>query len=112
MSSEGSHSPTQLYIQGFIVSNALPVQPSSLLADNLQQLSAGDHVQVPKISFEPCAFLLLFLCAIDPLQPSHHFGCEIYLRAIQIVGNHLHLGFTADISYLVRSIRVVCYMVN
>ena len=98
MSSEGSHTPTQLYIQGFMESNALPVQPSSPLSGDLQQLSAGDHVQIPRISFEPCALLLLLLSAIDPLQPSNHFGRDIYLRVIQIVGNHLQSGCTACIS--------------
>ena len=78
MSSEGSRTSTQLYIQGFIESNALPVELSSPLAGNLQQLSAGDHVQVPRISFEPCALLFLLLSAIDPLQLSHYFGHDIH----------------------------------
>ena len=80
MSSEGSLTPTQLYIQGFIETNQSPVQPN---AGNLnsQQILARDHAQVPQICFRPCALFLLFF-VIDPLQPSSQFGHDIYLRAV------------------------------
>ena len=100
-----------MYIQGFKESNALPVELSSPLAGNLQQLSAGDHVQVPRISFEPCALLFLLFSAIDPLQLSHYFGHDIYLRVIQIVDNHLQSGCTACISYLVVYMCSVTWLI-
>ena len=98
MSSEGSLTPTQLYIQGFIETNQTPVQPNAHFVGNSQQLSVRDHVQVPRICFEPCAVLLLLLSAIDPLQPSNQFGHDIYLRIVEIVGDHLHSECSACIS--------------
>ena len=97
MSSEGNLTPTQLYIQGFIETNQSPVQPN---AGNLnsQQMSARDHVQVPRICFRPCALLLLLLSVIDPLQPSSQFGRDIYLRTIEVVGGHLYSECSACIS--------------
>ena len=89
MSSEGNLTPTQLYIQGFIETNQFPVQPSAHFVGTSQQLSSEDHVQVARISFEPCAVLLLLLSVVDPLQPSNQFGRNIYLRTAEIVGGHL-----------------------
>ena len=75
-----------------IETNQLPVQPTSAhILGNSQQLavSAGDHVQVPRICYKPCTFLLLLLSVIDRSQPSKQFRCDIYLRTIEIVGDHL-----------------------
>ena len=101
MSSEGSRTPVQMCLQGFIETNQLPVQPTSAhIQGNSQQLavSAGDHVQVPRIRFKPCTFLLLLRSVIDPSQPSKQFGCDIYLRTIEIVGDHLQSECSVCIS--------------
>ena len=68
-----------------------PVQPQAhgTNPQDGSQVGVQDHVQVPRIDFKSCGLLCLLLSVINPLQESDCLGCDIYVRVINVVGQHL-----------------------
>ena len=94
ISTEGGYTPYQLFIQGAIENNMFPVQlqPHGVNCQggsSSLQVAAQDHIQVPRIGFQPCGLLCLLLSGINPLQESDCLGSDIYARVINVVGHHL-----------------------
>ena len=94
ISTEGGYTPYQLFIQGAIENNMFPVQlqphgMNSQGGSSSLQVAAQDHIQVPRIGFQPCGLLCLLLSGINPLQESDCLGSDIYARVINVVGHHL-----------------------
>ena len=92
LSTEANQTPNQLFICGALESGTFPQQPQASHASNSFQPSPRDHVQVPRLRFHPCGTLCTQISTVDPLGPTDNFGCDIYSRAVNIVGQHLHHG--------------------
>ena len=93
LSSAESLTPNQLFIQGAIGLDQMPQQPRPTMTSQATP-PATDHerVRIPRIGFQPCHALEIQLRAVDPLQVSTDFGCNIYKKVIDIVGTHLARG--------------------
>lgn len=85
------NTPYQLFIRGAIANDMFPQQPRTVHVPTVNALSITPrgHVQIPRINFQPCVLLRAQLAIIDPQGPSNDFGCDIYLRVVNIIGQHL-----------------------
>lgn len=87
--------PNQLFITGALEQNLIPEMPQHPQQVNQQLPSVTNRVEVPRITFAPCATLQHDLTTtVDPLRPSNEFGYDIYCQAINIIGLHLHAGYS------------------
>lgn len=93
LSSCNNQTPNQLFISGAVRTGTFPQQPNAHVPNGLPRSAnppiANDLVTVPRISFEPCSALFSRLSMIDPLGQSVDFGCDIFVRVVNIVGQHL-----------------------
>lgn len=91
ISSEGSVTPYQLFVEGLsevqdeLERTNIPQGHSS--STNVTP-TVSQPVEVPQNVFVPCATLNAALSTIDPLQQCSDHGAGLYRRAIQITGNH------------------------
>ena len=70
VSTERSQTPNQLFIQGAIEQNRMPVIPPSARRNLNPSPSPRDHVRVPRLLFKPCRALQQQLAVVDPLGPT------------------------------------------
>lgn len=88
LSSAHSLTPNQLFIQGAMQQNTIPVIPSTSNSPAaLPQPVARDHVLVPDSNFHPCEGLEDDVRRIDVMQSCNDFGYHIYKQVLQVVGN-------------------------
>lgn len=86
LSSEGSMSPNQLFLEG---RNVTEVPQNSVTTMNVTIEHTRDRVEIPRIQFVPCSALLHILHGLDPLQPCPSNGATLFKRALHIAGQHL-----------------------
>lgn len=92
ISTEHGMTPNQLFIQGALQQNMVPVVPNvPSHGVGGTQPNPQDRVTVPRIKFSPCTLLKQQLDQIDPLGMDY-FDCTSYLHATDIVGQHLTTG--------------------
>ncbi len=95
VSTARNQTPNQLFIQGALEQNMVPVGPSSSLLPGstcTPHRAPRDHVTVPRSAFSPCRLLYRQLERRNPLQLSSDFGCSVYRSVVRIVGCHLSDG--------------------
>ena len=95
MSTEGSMSPYQMFIEGIsaIQSDIDLPNLSQTNTSNSVNVPDNDRVEVPGNMFVPCDNLTSQLHSfVDPLSMCIYFGKSLYYQAIQLVGSHLQLG--------------------
>ena len=98
LSTSNNLTPNQLFIQGALRQNMIPVFPTSTpITNSLQLPSSNNAVSVPRSTFTPCDHLLRELDQRDMLQESDDFGYRIYRRVCYTIG--LHLQHCSDCSY-------------
>ncbi len=79
ISSARNRTPNQLFIEGAIEQNMVPLcTPPTLSQLSPYVQEPRDHVRVPQLSFVPCSHLAQALNIIDCLRDSADFGCDIY----------------------------------
>ena len=91
LSTEGHHTPYQLFTEGFLFEQTAPVLPNTT-GGSASQPSSGttiEPVQVPVNTFKPCAVLQCELQGIDPLQACTDCGKNLYECTIRMLGDHL-----------------------
>ena len=101
LSTEGSLTPLQLFVEGFIASNQyenapqhtshhdeerMPLTSVNAIPDGLES------VEVPSNKFTPCNQLFMELQSVNPLSNCTDLGKHFYCACIQIVGQHLQTG--------------------
>lgn len=90
ISTEKNCTPNQLFIQGIIEASNFPEQHAA--QSGVPMPISRDHVQVPCFTFQPCVSLSVQILGINPLEYSTDFGIDIYLKVIEMVGQHLESG--------------------
>ena len=89
LSSEGNHSPLQLYTEGFIaIENAPNLQSSSEESASASIDAEVESVEVPSNKFVPCNQLLMELQSSSRTE-SMDLGEQLYRDCIQKVAQHL-----------------------
>ena len=94
VSSARNMTPNQLFIQGAIEQNLVPLctPPSLPTQPSLYLQQPRDHVRVPQLSFTPCSVLVQIIGTVDCSRESVDFGCDIYQQITTMVGQHLLSG--------------------
>ena len=94
LSTEGSRSPYQLFVEGLSVEEREDDHPTSAVErSTTEDLNELEAVVVPHNTFTPCEELYSCLQGrVNPLSDSTDFGKSLYYQAIRCVGNHLQLG--------------------
>ena len=97
ISTEHNLTPNQLFIRGALQQNMTPrlqiQSPITNPTGSHTLPSATSHVEVPRSSFVPCAFLTGQLVGnINPQAESDDFGRTFYCQTVDIVGRHLMSG--------------------
>lgn len=93
ISTEGNLTPNQLFLHGALENNMFPQQPHGLFGQvSNTSNTPSNHIEVPRIVFQPCTVLCIQILTVNPLGPSNDFGCDIYLTAVNIIGQHLLQG--------------------
>ena len=94
LSTEGQCTPYQLFTEGFLFEETVPVLPDGSNGSSSQPPSSAtvpERVEVPVNKFKPCTVLQDELQAIDPLQACTDYGRSIYSHCIDVSGQHLSL---------------------
>ena len=98
LSTAGSLTPNQLFVQTAVGQDMIPQLPQQTMANPTTQSTPPaadlDRVAVPRIRFQPCSILQRQLRTVNPLRLSGNFGCDIYEEVIGIVRQHLSRGCT------------------
>jgi hypothetical protein len=95
ISTEHNHTPNQLFVEGFMERDGVPITPQTTQsASNVPAPQGDEAVGIPRVNFEPCNVLQQSLDIIRPLGPTTNYGVDLYFRVINIVGTHLSQGCT------------------
>lgn len=91
LSTEGSKTPYQLFLEGTHYIDAGDNAGAVNIPQDSQtvQLCSNDAVSVPCNLFVPCPVLCALLLSVDPLGASTEQGKDLYSHAINICGGHL-----------------------
>ena len=92
LSTEGSLSPYQLFLEG--INHAGIDTPNSGSSAAITPNEDRDQVSVPRMKFTPCSSLIELISTVDPLESCLDNGLVLYRRVIHIVGQHLNLQCT------------------
>ena len=90
LSSEGSRSPYQLFLEGLICSGRDSHSRESPANIDVGLSGTSEQISVPRITFFPCSSLIQHIHAIDPLQLCSDNGVSLFFRVIRTVAQHLN----------------------